>query len=388
MDRLVVGRRFTPDGSLLARLLLSCRSYRIRDRLAGPGRGLALAAALGVAAPAAAATWHVLPDGTGDVPTIAAGLAAASAGDTVLVGCGTYLEHDLTMTADVVLRGETGTADCVTVDAQQLGRGLLCMNVGPAAAVEGITFTNGFVTGTCPNDPGTGNYCMGGGMLCLAASPRVTACVFVGNHADDNGGGVAVVTSSPVFTDCEFRDNASWVGAGLLTGFPPGDVTLTRCVFQGNAATADGGALYGFGTSLTVSECTLSGNTAGECAGGVFWISPDPLVIDRTIIAFSGGGEAVACGIGASVPVLTCSDLYGNAGGDWTGCIVASAGSAGNLSEDPRFCAGALTLDASSPCAAGATCPRIGARDVGCTATGAGAGLETVSWGRLKAGYR
>lgn len=338
--------------------------------------------------PAAAATWLVLPDGTGDVPTIAAGLDSAAAGDTVLVACGTYFEHDLLMDKDVVLRGQSGAADCVTVDAQQQGRGILCLGVSTAAAVEGMTFTGGLVTGTCPDDPGTGNYCMGGGMLCLGGSPSVTACAFVDNQADDNGGGVSAVTSSATFTDCEFRDNASWVGAGLLTGFPPGAVTLTRCVFTGNQAAADGGALYGFGTALTLSECTLSGNSAGECAGGVFWISSDALTVDHTIIAFSGGGEAVACGIGASVPSFTCSDLYGNAGGDWTGCIASVAGTAGNLSANPRFCAGALTLDASSPCAPGATaCGRIGAMDPGCSATAAEAELMPVSWGRLKGAY-
>lgn len=349
------------------------------------------AAALRFAAggPAAAATWLVLPDGTGDVATIAAGLDSAAAGDTVLVACGTYFEHDLLMDTDVVLRGESGAADCVTVDAQQLGRGILCLGVTAGAAVEGITFANGLVTGTCPDDPGTGSYCMGGAMLCLGASPRVTACAFVGSEADDNGGGVAAITSSATFTDCEFRDNVSWVGAGLLTGFPPGAVTLTRCVLTGNRATADGGAVYAFGTALKLTECTLSGNAAGECGGGVFWISADLLTIDHTLIVFSGGGEAVACGIGASVPAITCSDLHGNAGGDWTGCIAAAAGAAGNLSADPRFCAGALSLDASSPCAAGASvCGRIGAMDPACSAVGVEAGLAPVSWGRLKSGYR
>jgi predicted outer membrane repeat protein len=364
----------------------------LRARLAFrrlPGPLLTIVIPALAAAPAAAATWHVLPDGSGDVPTIAAGLDSAAAGDTVLVACGTYLEHDLLLDVDAVLRGETGRADCVTVDAQRLGRGLLCVGIGPAAAVEGITFANGLVTGTCPDDPGTGSYCMGGGMLCLGASPRVTGCVIAGNESDDNGGGAAAIASSPAFTDCEFRDNVSWVGAGLLTGFPPGAVTLTRCVFRGNAAAADGGAIYAFGTALTLTECTLSGNSAGECGGGVFWISADALTVDRTIIAFSGGGAAVACGIGASVPSFTCSDLYGNAGGDWTGCIAAAAGLAGNLSADPRFCAGEVTLDESSPCAGGAGgCGRIGARDVACRAVGVEAGLAPTSWGRLKVGYR
>jgi hypothetical protein len=44
----------------------------------------------------------------GDQPTIQAGLDAAVAGDTVLVGCGTYYEHDLTVMLGITLRSETG----------------------------------------------------------------------------------------------------------------------------------------------------------------------------------------------------------------------------------------------------------------------------------------
>ena len=43
--------------------------------------------------PLFANTWHVPVD----APTIQAGVDAASAGDTVLVACGTYFEHDIVM---------------------------------------------------------------------------------------------------------------------------------------------------------------------------------------------------------------------------------------------------------------------------------------------------
>ena len=42
------------------------------------------------AAPAGSATWYIKSDGTGDAPTIQAGITASTNGDTVLVAAGTY----------------------------------------------------------------------------------------------------------------------------------------------------------------------------------------------------------------------------------------------------------------------------------------------------------
>jgi len=68
---------------------------------------------------------------------------------------------------------------------------------------------------------------------------------------------------------------------------------------------------------------------------------------------------------------LACTDLWGNAGGDWVGPIAGQLGQAGNLSADPDFCdpaAGDFTLAAASPCAPDQSggCGQIGAWPVGC----------------------
>ncbi|MCK4774354.1 MAG: hypothetical protein KAT30_06195, partial [Candidatus Krumholzibacteria bacterium] len=45
-------------------------------------------------------TWYIKPDGSGDAPTIQAGVDSSAAGDTVLVAEGTYSDH-----TEVLVRG-------------------------------------------------------------------------------------------------------------------------------------------------------------------------------------------------------------------------------------------------------------------------------------------
>ncbi len=89
--------------------------------------------------PLLANTWHV-PD---DAPTIQAGVDAAAAGDTVLVACGTYFEHDIVMKSGICLRSETGNPDCVTIDAGQAGRVMEFNHLDSLVIVQGFHFTGG-----------------------------------------------------------------------------------------------------------------------------------------------------------------------------------------------------------------------------------------------------
>ncbi len=82
-----------------------------------------------------------------DAPTIGEGLSLAARGDTVLVACGTYFEHDLEMVSGVVLRSESGEADCAIIDCQNTGTGIRCSDVDSTARIEGFTITNAFNSG-------------------------------------------------------------------------------------------------------------------------------------------------------------------------------------------------------------------------------------------------
>ncbi len=108
-----------------------------------------------------------------------------------------------------------------------------------------------------------------------------------------------------------------------------------------------------------------------EGAGAGLWIgAAQGVTVENTIIAASTQGQAITCHVG--IVMMSCNDIFGNAGGDYVGCISGSEGVDGNISADPQFCdAGgeAFTLNAASPCApanAPPGCGLIGAFDVGC----------------------
>jgi hypothetical protein len=114
-------------------------------------------------------------------------------------------------------------------------------------------------------------------------------------------------------------------------------------------------------------------------------------VLENTVIAFATAGGSIFCIPGDSDPILTCCDIYGNTGGDWTDCIEDQQGINGNISEDPLFCDPGnedFTLQECSPCAPfsppNPECDLIGAWPVGCGGTPT---IET-SWGAVKAMFR
>src|SRR5262249_7678645 len=78
-------------------------------------------------------------------------------------------------------------------------------------------------------------------------------------------------------------------GPGLLNN---GTLTVSNCTLSGNSANGSGGGISNSGT-LTVSNSTLSGNTAGSNAGGGIYNIGTLTVSDSTLSgnsAGSGGG--------------------------------------------------------------------------------------------------
>ncbi len=427
------------------------RSEEVPVRRDSPLRN-GIAVALLVLAPAlgAAVTIHV-PD---DQPTIQEGLDAASAGDTVLVACGVYAEHDIGMKTGVWLRSEMGDPLCVTIDAQQEGRVMWCEGADGQTVIQGFTMTGGFATYA-----GSGRHShIGGGLYCDDSldGPKVIDCVFLKNESVSYGGGVHCGTSgvpffrrcrfiensslhaagggaystcglgelcTPVFKQCVFEGNyAGESGGGCSSYGVRGGGALTRavvefwdCDFVGNDCGGSGGALQAVNVGISVDGCLFAGNDAYYCGGvlrvfnsvsavlaGCTLVGNEAMrgssvhahgtdiEIYRSILAFGIDDEAVTCSVGGQA-FLSCTNVYGNEGGDWVGCIEGLEAVDGNFSGDPLFRGEQnpvlpYSIDVESPCAPeGNACGvLIGCRNVGCGASN----VSATTWGKLKAIYR
>ena len=137
--------------------------------------------------------WYILPDSTGDAPTIQAGIDSAQVADTVLVACGTYYEHDIVMKSGITLMGESDDPRSAIIDAQDQGRVISCDGMGPSTTIEGLMITGG------------GGYTSAGaGMYLIDSGGLIRNCVIADNQSTSSGGGVYCGNSSPLFEDCVF----------------------------------------------------------------------------------------------------------------------------------------------------------------------------------------
>jgi hypothetical protein len=222
---------------------------------------------------------------------------------------------------------------------------------------------------------GDGGAVHGSGYAAIVA---MEDCVFQDNTTDARGGGIYCSWVRTDLDNCLLHGNSAAQGGGV--GLEWTDLGATGCTFSDNTASTCGGALYGYPPKFyyagSITNCTLYHNSSPAGAGiymeddanGIVW------PISNTIIASNYPGCAIEyIGPQTAIPELTCCDLYGNSGGDWTGVFAGQYGINGNISADPLLCGSQNpeqphTLDANSPCAAenNPECGQIGAWPIGC----------------------
>jgi len=294
-------------------------------------------------------TWYVSTSGDDGEPgtfekpfeTIQHGIDIAGPFDTIGVMNGTYTgpgNRNLDpLGKSIVIRSLEGPA-AVVIDCQgsptEHHRGFYIHNgEDDNTLITGFTIING--------------YSLAGGAIACEnkSAPIIENCLIYGNDAAYFGGGLFCGKAGISYIDRDLLESH----AG------PWNHELTDSIPQ-----------------PTIINCTFVANGGNDFGGGIFCDRAAPLV-ENSIIAFSGSGGAVA-GF-ESRPDLRCCDIYGNTGGDWTGCIIGQENDFGNFAANPLFCepeTDNYAISLSSPCAVGNNrCGvLIGALEPGCRLCG------------------
>jgi len=146
-----------------------------------------------------------------------------------------------------------------------------------------VTITSSTIEYNAAADTGGGLRCNNSGQI------TVTGGAIQHNTAGNDGGGIWNDNKTLTVNTCTINDNtAADAGGGVLK--ENGTVALNNCIITNNKAngTTDsfrgGGAIYNvLGSGLTVTGCTINGNTASRNGGGIYNLTGTPSIVNCAI---------------------------------------------------------------------------------------------------------
>lgn len=275
-------------------------------------------------------TWHIQVDGSGDSPTVQAGIDSAAAGDTILVAPGRYIENINFLGKDVAVISDMGP-EATTLDGSgQVETVVLFENHESRAAVlEGFTITGG--RGHVPEVAAR----IGGGVFINGSSPTVRGNHIIDNEASSVGGGIGyerggLIGINPLIEGNLIEKNDANINGGGIS--VRGDATIRRNVLRGNRG-IDGGGIWIWinhtaPVSPVVEENEFWENVAGDHGAGIHSWGPQTVTIRNNLFVRNragglGGGDTGSGGamyISALRGQVTNNTVVDNFGDGETPC--------------------------------------------------------------------
>jgi hypothetical protein len=297
-----------------------------------------------------AATTNIDATGLGEPAlSIDAGETAATVIDGfTLTGDGHY-------EVEVSSYGCTSIVTCYDYYYTYCGGGLFVSASDPT--IQNVIAANSSLpaastTSSYPNTYYTNS--MGGGMCFLDSASAVSGSQALNNFADQGGGIYADETTSLDLERSHVVANSATDGGGIEVD--GGALATANTTSRFNEATAEGGGLL----LIDANADLVNGAWVYDdgATGGILYASGTSILeLTNSIVAYSPSGVGVLIG-GSAGYVGAYSDVYGNAGGNYSG-TTDPTGSGGNISAVPSFVALSddgvhtnddLHLSSSSPC--------------------------------------
>jgi hypothetical protein len=273
----------------------------------------------------------------GDSTTIQSAINGASPGDTVLVGEEHYYERlnflgkDIFLTSMYLYTGDTLTIQNTIIDADTgvLGPAdtacaiILCGNETENAVVQGFTIQNG------AGYKNEFDRRLGGGIMCIGASPTIAHNIFRQNSAVHCGGALCGIdTSHARVTYNIFTDNRSGSGGALM--FSESFPTITHNQIVNNYVDTTGypvlmtmgGGIYTYKCASVIAHNYIAQNTAA-IGGGIcsYVLDTDSIaeneIVFNSAVGDSGFGGGISCfhTFSGSITGNTICDNTASAGG-------------------------------------------------------------------------
>ncbi len=297
-----------------------------------------------------AATHSVQGDGTGDYTTIQAAIDAASSGDVVEVGPGTYAET-IDFSGKGITVQSTDGAESTILDGEGTRAQVVRFMSGEdsSARLEGFTIENAwsqgvFILGASPTFvdvtfSGMGNdTTYGGAMTILGGGATIEGCTIANNRSFDGGGIFAT-------GEVELSISGSYFSENKAVGYTGDDEDL----YSGN--TGDGGAIHISGQgALSITDTTFWKNNAYDDGGA---INTQTFSGEVTLDATTFEDNSTTKGIGGAVLILMKSDELLDDFSEYANVSITDSSFSGNTAQSDD--GGALGLYGQSTAPINAT---------------------------------
>jgi predicted outer membrane repeat protein len=289
----------------------------------------------------------------GSSGTLRATIAAAASGDTIVFANRlngqtiTLNGSELLVNRNLTIQGPGATQ--LAISGNHLSRVFEVLPgtiIAPQVSLSGLTieyanssgpigssdyggdgggiFNGGTLTLSGCNFSGNSADTYGGAIYSAAGPITASNCVFSNNSSARFGGAITAYNHPLSLSDCTFLDNTAWNGSGGAIEVATLNLTLSHCTLTGNSAhtsgvsgvggaiattlastmltdctlsgnsAVTGGAIYSNqnqGNSLTLSGCTITGNSATSKGGGIYIFAGNASVQNTSITSNSAGAQ-------------------------------------------------------------------------------------------------
>jgi predicted outer membrane repeat protein len=125
----------------------------------------------------------------------------------------------------------------------------------------------------------------------------VSGFTITGGASGIGGGGIRIFGSSPTIEDCIVQGNTATFGGGIYV--VDGAPSITGCTIESNTASFSGGGLYVSELGASVTDCVFTANVAEDRGGAVYNFGASPSFFQCVFsgnTAASGGAISVVIG--------------------------------------------------------------------------------------------